>query len=95
MFKMNPGNASSVTIESAKRAMAVWEKHGAQPRLWSVTWGEEGCLSVKSEFANHAAYGRIHDLVAAEPQMRAWSTANESDGGSTRIRGGVLREIEV
>ncbi|MEZ5650927.1 MAG: hypothetical protein R3E87_10310 [Burkholderiaceae bacterium] len=93
VFKINPGTDPAITIESAKRAMAVWRKHGANPRLYTVAFGEVGCMSVKTEFAGYAEYGRIHDLVATDPDIRAWSTQNEREGGSTWIRSNILREV--
>ena len=93
VFKVNPGPDPAVTVQSAMRAAAVWRKHGANPRLWSVSFGEVGCMSVKAEFESYEEDGRIHERVAGDPDIKAWASANEIGGGSTWIRSNIMREV--
>ena len=92
-FKINPGTDPQTTVESAKRAMAVWRRHGASPKLWSHVWGEVGCMTVTVDFESYAEYGKCHEAVATDPDIQAWARANTQSGSSTWIRSGVLREV--
>jgi hypothetical protein len=93
VFRAVPGKSQAKLMESMKAGAALWKKHGASPRLWSVALGETGNMAFSSEFKNVAAYGKCLDALNADPAFQAWREKNQKSGNSEWVRSNLLREL--
>jgi hypothetical protein len=93
VFKAGPGTTYSALTGSLKAATALWKKHGASPRLWTITVGEGGSMAFSSEFADLAEYGKCADAINADPAFHAWRANNMESGILQFVRSNLLREM--
>ena len=93
VFKAVPGKSLSVLVESTKEAAALWKKHGASPRVWSVAVGEIGSLAFTAQFDSFAEYGKCFDALSADPAFQAWRAKNNESGAGEWVRSNLLREM--
>lgn len=93
VFKAVPGKSIATVVANMNEAAAIWKKHGASPRLWTVAVGEIGNLAFSSEFKSFADYGQCYDAVNADPAFQAWRVKNSDSGSAEWVRSNLLREM--
>jgi hypothetical protein len=93
VFKPAPGTSYAKLTASIGAAAALWKKHGASPRFWSVAVGESGNMAFSAEFASMAEYGKCTDALYADPTFHAWRAKNMESGELLWVRSDLLREL--
>ena len=93
VFKAVPGKSLAGLIENMNTGAALWKKHGASPRLWSVSVGEIGNFAFSSEFKSFVEYGKCVDALNADPKFQAWRAKTQESGVSEWVRSNLLREL--
>ena len=93
LFKAIPGKSLSELIKNINAGAALWKKHGASPRVWSVAVGEIGNLAFTSEFKSFAEYGKCYDALIADPAFQTWRAKNQESGVADWVRSNLLREM--
>lgn len=95
VFKPNPGCDMPQLIGMIKEAAAVWRRHGADVRLWSVQVGEIGNLAFVAGFESSAKLGATLDGLNGDPEFAAWRIKNVKAGLATWVRSNQAFEITI
>jgi hypothetical protein len=64
----------------------LWKKHGAAPRVWTVSVGEIGNTAFSAEFKSYADYAKVMESLTADPDFRAWQAKSQESGTSEWVR---------
>jgi len=93
VFKGVSGKSLPGLIENMHTGAALWKKHGASPRLWTVAVGEIGNFAFSAEFKTYSEYGKCMDALTSDPDFRAWQAKNQESGVGEWVRSNLLREL--
>ena len=93
VFKAVPGKSLAALVENVSKGAALWKKHGASPRIWSVAVGEIGNFAFSAEFKNVTEYGKCYDALTADQAFQKWRAASQESGVSEWVRSNLLREM--
>ena len=93
VFKAVSGTSLAGVMESLNAGAALWKKHGASPRLWTVAVGESGNMAFSAEFNSTAEYGKCVDALNADPAFHAWRAKSHEAGALQWVRSNLLREL--
>lgn len=95
VFKPNPGCDTSQLMGMIKESAAIWRRHGADVRLWSVQIGEIGNLAFTAVFEANAKLGATLDALNSDPEFAAWRSKNIKAGLASWGRSNQAFEITI
>jgi len=93
VFKAVPGTSVAKFMEQVQSGAALWKKHGAAPRVWTVSVGEIGNTAFSAEFKSYSDYAKVMEALTADPDFRAWQAKSQESGTSEWVRSNLLREL--
>jgi len=94
VFRALPGKSLATLTENLNAGAALWKKHGASPRMWSVAVGESGNMAFSAEFNSFAEYGKCFDALNADPAFQTWRAKHHESGAGEWVRSNLLRELK-
>ena len=90
-----PGADMGTIMSNLKESAALWRKHGAEVKCYTVSAGEVGNMVFTARWDSYTGYGHTLDAMVSEQSIQALMAKIGASGTAEWVRSNLARELPI